>query len=255
MSTQTDFPGTSSNGARLTPQRFWTLLGADTRNAGRDPTLIFGMALAVLPTILFPAFRAPINAWAMGMFGIPDLVLWASPMLLVLPAILIGWITGFLFLEDRDEATLMAIEITPFGKGAYLQYRTIATVLVTFLISVVNGFVFTPHLGIFLILFMAILVALFSISIAFIFPALARNKVEGLALTKVVNLFSMAPLLALIPSFWRYLAAPLPSFWIGELINPAGIPGLPLWAILCAGLVTHLFMLVWLYRLTLRRTG
>ncbi|MCB9994664.1 MAG: hypothetical protein H6873_13535 [Hyphomicrobiaceae bacterium] len=239
----------------LTPKRFTTLLAADTRNAGRDPTLIFGIVMSILPTILIPPFRDAINGWARGLFAIPDLVLWASPMLMTLPAILIGWITGFLFLEDRDEATLLAIDITPFGKGAYLQYRTVATILVAFVISVVNGFVFTPHLGPALILFMALLVALFAVSMAFVFPALARNKVEGLALTKVVNLFSIAPLLALVPSLWRYLAAPVPSFWIGELINPASRPGLPLWAILVLGLLTHMALVVWLYRFTLRRAG
>ena len=36
---------------------------------------------------------------------------------------LIGWVTGFLLLEDRDEGTLLALDVTPVGKSGFLLYR------------------------------------------------------------------------------------------------------------------------------------
>ncbi len=36
---------------------------------------------------------------------------------------LIGWVTGFLLLEDRDDGPLLAVDVTPIGKCGFLAYR------------------------------------------------------------------------------------------------------------------------------------
>ena len=52
---------------------------------------------------------------------------------------------------------------------------------------------------------------------AALLPALARNKVEGLALTKLTNIMAVVPLLALLPSPWRFAARAGAKLLAGEM--------------------------------------
>ncbi len=57
-----------------------------------------------------------------------------------------------------------------------------------------------PDLSLWLQVLIAILVAAEAVISATILPAFARNKVEGLALTKLINIAAITVLLAAIPS-------------------------------------------------------
>ena len=50
-----------------------------------------------------------------------------APIVFVLPALLIAWVTGFLMLEDRDDRALLALDVTPPGKAGFLAYRVTVT--------------------------------------------------------------------------------------------------------------------------------
>jgi len=100
------------------------------------------------------------------------------------------------------------------------------------------------------------MVALDAVGSALILPALARNKVEGLALTKVTNIFGMVPLVALVPGPWRFVGGVVPTFWVGEVILNAG--DFPSWHFLAAsaiGIGLHLAAVALLYRLQANRAG
>lgn len=237
------------------PTRLMTLIAADTRNATRDPTLLFGIVITLLPTLLLPIFRDDISAWSQSSFGLVDVVGWAMPMILTVPAILIGWITGFLFLEDRDEQTLMAIDITPVGKSGFMQYRALFTATFAATITAINVVVFVPEKGLLTALFLIAMVSLLAVTVSFIFPAVARNKVEGLALTKVVNLFSLIPMIALFASPLRYLAGIFPSFWIGDILNLSTTQLLPTMATGAIGLLINVSALVIVFNWNQSRSG
>lgn len=237
------------------PARLMTLIAADTRNASRDPTLLFGIFIVLLPTILLPIFRQDISAWSQSTFGLVDLVGWGMPLILTQPAILIGWITGFLFLEDRDESTLLAIDITPVGKSGFMQYRALFTASIAALITAINARVFVPEKGLLIALFLIVMVSSLAVTVSFIFPAVARNKVEGLALTKVVNILILIPLIALFASPLRYLAGILPSYWIGEILNLSSAQLLQVLAIGSIGVVANLAALMIVFKWNQNRSG
>jgi hypothetical protein len=89
---------------------------------------------------------------------------------------------------------------------------------------------------------------------AVILPAIAQNKVEGLALTKLTNIAVIIPLIAIVPSPWRFLASLVPTYWIGELLAGQGST-LPIWAVTAAMIATHLGWGVLLFGLLGRRMG
>ena len=96
---------------------------------------------------------------------------------------------------------------------------------------------------------MAIITASHAVLTALFLLAFSANRVEGLALTKLINLALLAPLAALIAPPWRYLAAIVPAFWIGEMagLSPATLSPLP--ATLLALATAALFVILLLARL------
>lgn len=113
------------------PHRFSRLIAADALNISRDPMLIFATLMSLTPSIGLYLGREALDAAALSTFGIESLSRLLVPVALTIPAFLIGWVTGFLLLEDRDEGTLLAVDVTPVGKSGFLAYRVAITALVT----------------------------------------------------------------------------------------------------------------------------
>lgn len=237
------------------PTRLRSLLIADAKNIARDPTLIFAILLAIAPAIGFFIWRPQINQAAFNAFGLEDAIHWSLPFLLSLPAFLIGWVIGFLLLEDRDEHTLLALDITPVGKGGYMLYRVALAMVLTFIVTLIGICLLLPQTSWPVIIGLALLVAIEGACAAFILPAVARNKVEGLAVTKLTNLFAVASMLTLIPSPWRYLAGFIPTFWFGEALQISSHQYLPLPVIFALAFITHMGAAWLLYKLVMKRVG
>ncbi len=204
--------------AILNARRIGRLIAFDAMSISRDATLIFSMVLSFALPIGFALFRARLNRLALDTTGIADVARYAAPLVLILPALLIGWVTGFLLLEDRDDNTLTAIAVTPLGKLGFVGYRVSVTAAVVFAIVAASAPLVIPATPPWVALLIALLIAAESVMVAAILPAIARNKVEGLALTKVINIAAVLPFVAIVPSPWRYLAGVVPSYWVGELL-------------------------------------
>lgn len=237
------------------PRRLGRLVASDAMNISRDPMLLFATVLSLVPAIAFHFGRAPMDAWALASFGLVDLSRYVAPVVLLIPAFLVGWVTGFLALEDRDDGPLLALDVTPVGKGAFLAYRVSVTAAVTIGITLFAWPLVVPDQPVWVIATLALLIAMNAILAALVLPAVARNKVEGLALTKVTNILSLVPLIAIIGAPWRYLAAFLPSFWIGEMLDLSGEGTLPVGLVAGLALVVHAAAVAGLFWLIGRRAG
>lgn len=239
----------------FSPRRLARLFASDALNVVRDPTLVFVLLLSALPVSLWVWVGDDLVAWVEGRYGFADTAAWLGPILLALPAAMIGWVVGFLLVEDRDDGPLFALDVSPLGKEGFLAYRLLATITIAAAVTLVAVPVLRPGAGVGTALALAAMVALQAAAMATVLPAVARNKVEGLALTKVLNLFAFTPLLAAIPGGWRFLGAWVPGFWLGELGGFFGPPGLgaPLTAVL--GIAVHIGALVLALRVLRSRRG
>jgi fluoroquinolone transport system permease protein len=237
----------------LDPRRFLRLLRADAMNVSRDPMLLLAIAMAIISAILFAVAREPADAAALAAFGIDPLSRHAAPVFLVLPAILIGWVAGFLLLEDRDDGVLLAVDVTPVGKLGFLTYRVTITALVGAAVTLVALPLIVPGAGLVAQFLVVTSVAAEAVMVAIILLAVARNKVEGIALTKLTNILAFFPLLAILPSPWRFVGGIMPTYWIGELL--IGPPSTPLWLIVTALAITHAGWIALLLMLMARRVG
>ncbi len=239
----------------LSPSRFNKILVSDSKNVSRDPVLMFAILMSVVPAITFVLARQSIDEAALPAFGLADFSTYLAPIVLGLPAALIGWVTGFLILEERDDGPLLALDTTPVGKAGFTLHRATVTFAITFLITLVATPRILPGVGFGVVMVLAVFVGLQAVILAFAIPAIARNKVEGLAATKILNTAVIIPLLALLPSPLRYLAGFVPNFWLGELLELSSWLYLTKSLIIAVGLVIHIVVLWLFFRLLERRAG
>ena len=240
---------------RLTPARFSRLMTSDAKSVGRDPTLLFAIVMSALPPFMFWLWAPGWEEAALASFGVESLSRYLAPVFLVMPAMLLGWVTGCLLLEDRDDGTLLAVDVTPLGKAGFFTYRALVTAAVTAVVTAPSCAVVISEQPATLWVALTLLISIEAVCAAFVLPALARNKVEGLAITKLTNLFAVAPLLALIDSPLRYLAGLIPTFWIGEALSLSDVRYLDPALIITFGVAYHLAAAALLYKLVGRRVG
>lgn len=237
------------------PRRFLRLLVSDAMSIRRDPMLAFAIVLSTTPALAMLRVREAMDLAALQRLGVVEFSRYVAPVALLIPAFLIGWVTGFLLLEDRDDGPLLAVDVTPVGKVGFLWYRVTATAAVVLVLTLAATTAVTPQLDAGRRLAAAVMVAGSAVLAAIVLPAVARNKVEGLALTKLTNLASIVPLLAMVPSPWRYAAGVVPTYWLGELLAPPASRPLPLPWLLLVALASHVYWTIHLLTRLRRRVG
>lgn len=93
-------------------------------------------------------------------------------------------------------------------------------------------------------------------TIALVFGTLSSNTIEGVALSKLVNLVILGPavVVAVVSEPYQFAAGVLPSFWPVKAFV-AGVAGQSAWLpYLIFGLVVHVVALTTLGRLFTRET-
>ncbi|HEV7435287.1 MAG TPA: hypothetical protein VGO22_10510 [Pseudorhizobium sp.] len=208
-------------------------------NVSRDPMLLFAITLSLVPAVAFVLSRDAMDEAALAAFGMEAISHFVGPVVLVLPATLIGWVTGFLLLEDRDDGVLLAVDVTPVGKAGFLLYRVTVAALISGAITTLATPHVVPGINLGLSILIVAAVAVQAVLAATILPAVARNKVEGLALTKLTSIAAIVPLVAAIPSPWRLLGGIVPTYWVGELLVGQG-GALPMWVVSAVMILVHL---------------
>jgi hypothetical protein len=241
--------------AILNPRRFGRLVQSDAMSVMRDPMLVVVTVMSVVPAPLLYFGRDAMDQAASATFGVAELSRYVVPIALILPAMLIGWVTGFLLLEDRDDGPLLSIDVTPIGKSGFILYRSTVTALITGAITLWAARMLLPEAGWAMTIALTLFIAAEAVLAAVVLPAVARNKVEGLALTKITNIMGIVPVLAAIPSPLRYIAGIVPTYWIGELLPLSDVATLPFGLVFALGLMSHAAAAVVLFRLLARRAG
>lgn len=229
------------------PRKVIGMLAGDWINVRRDPTMIFAFVFAALPGVLLWWFQEDVLRLADQFLGWEQLDAKLVSAALCLPPVLIGWVIGFLFLEERDDGPLEAISITPVGRNGILYYRLGVAWALTTLLTFINCVLLLEDMVTILPLAVSILAGAEAAIIAALLPMIARNKVEGLAMTKVFNIAAIVPLFALLSSPFKLFVGVVPTFWIGELIYDT-TRVLPLGITLVLAVTAHTAVLVFILR-------
>jgi hypothetical protein len=178
--------------------------------------------MALLPFVVALVFRVGLPAADAALAEVIDPATFRlseyypviSAFLLQLPGLFAGGVTGFSILEDRDEGILSAMAVTPIGRAGYLTSR----LLFPALLAVAGALIVVPLAGLHLpdparLLLAAAASAPLAPVSALLLVTLAADKVEGLAIWKLVGFLFVGPLVQVLPSGAQAAGWPLASYW------------------------------------------
>jgi len=126
-----------------------------------------------------------------------------------------GAVIGFLLLDEKDDRTLTALQVTPLPLNGYIIYRVTLPIILTFVLMflifpLANLTPFNTRV----ILLSAIAAAPMAPMLALSLASLAQNKVQGFAWMKLIGIALCAPILAYFaPSGWELAFGIFPTYW------------------------------------------
>lgn len=151
-------------------------------------------------------------------YDITPLYALADMLMLMLTPMMAGMLAGFLMLDERDERVGEYYGVTPIGGAGYLFSRLALPVL-------------------------------WSVAVALLLLAFAGNKVEGLAVSKMMGLILLPVVVPFLTSSpWGMAAGLFPAYWMGAIFTGPLCLFLP-------GLAVSAVWLYVLYRRTVARQG
>jgi fluoroquinolone transport system permease protein len=169
-----------------------------------------------------------------------------STLLLMLIPVLAGTVIGFLLLDQRDDQTLTALQVTPMSLATYLIYRFTVPLLLSMLITLIAF----PLAGVARLSFPSLLLVIVAAApqaplFALFLAAFAQNKVQGFALTKASGILLWPPLIAyFVQSNWQFAFGLVPTYWPAKLLWTLAAGEANAWLYLVVGLVYQSLLMV-----------
>jgi fluoroquinolone transport system permease protein len=170
--------------------------------------------------------------------------------LAMLTPALVGVVIGFLLLDERDDRTLSALQVTPLPLGGYLAYRLLIPVGLSVLLTViVFPLAGLNQVGFWDLLAVALAGAPYAPIFALFLATFAQNKVQGFALQKASGVIGLPPVLAYFVSMpWQLAFGIAPTYWPAKVwwLALEGDPGV--WLAALVGVVYQSLLVVLLLR-------
>ena len=155
---------------------------------------------------------------------------------------------GFILLDERDEGIIAAISITPYGKEGYLRVRMLFPVLYSFCVMILFNYALNNpcQLSILQVATVAAILSADAPIILLFLGAYAKNKIEGMAITKLFNLLLMAILIDfIVPSPFNWIGGISPFFWVERAMFTSTY--LQFWFYITVAIFSHSLFFFWMY--------
>lgn len=192
---------------------------ADIKFVRRDPMLLLAVSAPIIIILflklVFPLISGLVHS-ATG-FQLDDYYTILALTLLPVIPMLLGLVYAFILLEENDTHILQVIAVTPAGMKNFLFMRMIIPVLLSFMLSLLSIIITNPvqSEGWLRTTYAAIMFSLQALFVFLFIGSLARNKVEGLAYSKLYGVFLIAvPLGLILHHPWNYFMFFSPLYWI-----------------------------------------
>ena len=227
-----------------------TLFRNDTKQILRDPVMTLLLVAPLLLIIVFKIVEVVLIPFLVQKTGF-DVMPYASyvfSFILLMNAGMLGIVTGFMMLDERDGNIAQLLEVTPLGRSGYLinrlSFASILSVLYCFVSFAVFSLVELPFYSIILL---CLLSAIYTAIIGLLIYSGADDKVKGLTFAKGLNslvLFAFTDLFAL--NWLTFLSWFFPPYWITMMIKSSNS-----FTNACIALLVHV---IWLGFLIFRYT-
>lgn len=164
--------------------------------------------------------------------------------------ILLGFVIGLLFVEERDEGTLLALQASPLSLRSFLAYRMLATmglnVVLTCIGVLLSGLVSLTLLE---LLAATALASLTVPMVALVYAVYIKNKVQALMLLKPLQIWGFIPtLLYFAPIHWQWFGSLFAPVYYSMRLFWTAAEGQAEWGLILPALIIHGIALLWLLR-------
>ncbi|EZP75204.1 putative ABC transporter [Parageobacillus genomosp. 1] len=222
-------------------------LSLDRRQLLRDPILLMAGILP-LSFMLVIAKGLPWLELVTPFAITPHLPYLFSIFLLITP-ITVGMMLGLLMLEERDESLVTYFAVTPLGRGRYIAFRMGLPLSMAFVFSILLVIVFpAPTLHRWEVFLLIITSVLETPLMALAMLSFASNRLEGLAVAKMLNFVLLPPIvLYFFAAKWRLLGLMAPTYWISESVLALAEDSVKFWGYWLGGTAYHLLLIWWLF--------
>ena len=201
----------------------------DARSVVRDRLLLWFLILPPLVAVLLGWGLPTLSRELLTRFDfdlVPYYPLVVSSYVLVAPS-MIGFVVGFLLLDERDDRVLDAWRVTPVSLNALFFYRVGAPVVLGSVMTLAGyGLMQLSPVSLGALIVAASLAAGTAPALALALVGFADNKVSGFAIAKLASAASNLALVAwFIPMPWQLVAGVLPSYWPMKVLWQASAGG------------------------------
>lgn len=190
----------------------------DIRNIRRDSLVAWMIYIPILMAVVL-RFGVPfIHARLLEEYNFdlaPYYTVLLSYFFIATCPMVFGALIGFLLLDEKDDRTLTALQVTPMPLTSYLIYRvSIPIILTVVMLLIIFPLANLTPFNLKVILISAIAAAPMSPMLALFLASFAENKIQGFALMKLTGVFLLAPIFAyFVTSNWELAFGLLPTYW------------------------------------------
>ncbi len=200
----------------------YNALIADFKRLIREPILIILMLvpfLAMIALKLAVVYGSPLLLDWLGFDLVPYYGYILSIAILLSPCML-GAVSGFMMIDDRDESMIDLMAVTPMGYSGYIRNRLVLPFIMSMLYTFVAYFVLDLYpIDFGMLLYISILTGIQSLILGLLLFSFTDNKVKGLTYAKGLDSLMVTALADLAGIGWvTALSALLPFWWITCLI-------------------------------------
>lgn len=208
----------------------------DLKQIIRDPIMAILMVAPLLLIIamkLMVTFLVPFLLTRLG-FDFSPYLYFVFVFVVMMCGALLGIVTGFMMIDERDGKIAELMSVTPLGRGGYLMNRLLLAAILSVFYSILSyfalGIVTLPFLA---VLFVSLLSANYSIIIGLLIFNFADDKVKGLTFAKAINSLSLFAFTGLLGLKWlTILSWFFPPYWITMLVESPHSPQVYAWTLL-----------------------
>lgn len=195
----------------------------DVKQIVRDPIMAIMMLAPLLTTLLFKllvVFLIPLILTETG-FNTTPYSPYILAFVLLINSGLLGIVTGFLMLDERDGSIAELMSVTPLGRSGYLINRLSFASLMAIVYSLLACYVLNvTGLPWYSVIFLSFLSAIYAAIIGLLIYSGADDKVKGLTFAKALNSLVIFAFADLLPLKWlMILSWFFPPYWITVIIK------------------------------------
>jgi fluoroquinolone transport system permease protein len=184
------------------------LLRKDARVVYRDRFMLM--------MLCYPIVLAIVLRYIVPIIPVENIALYLAPMPVLFSGMLIGVVFGFALIEERENRTWLLLRVLPITQRGLFLYLVLVTAGLSLPLSLLGAVLYgLPAERPLAFVVTAAVAGLVAPVLMLAMGGVASNKIEGLAVSKVISFFGWVPALVFVLSpAWQATLVWNPYYWI-----------------------------------------